>query len=242
MSNLQVEQLNELFKGLSLEESLKVLESEFLDQRMVFSSSLGLEDQVITDAIFKKRDSLIEVFTLDTQRLFKETSDLISRTEDKYLKSIKRYLPNEEAVNNYIETVGLNGFYESIDNRKQCCYIRKVEPLNRALQGAKLWITGIRQAQSDFRQNMQLFEYDAERDLIKFNPLLSWTTDELWNYIKQHGVPFNELHLTGYPSIGCEPCTRAIKPEEDQRAGRWWWENQGSTKQECGLHITRTEQ
>lgn len=196
---------------------------------------------MITDVIFKS-DSSIEVFTLDTQRLFKETSDLISRTEDKYQKNIKRYLPNEETVNNYIETVGLNGFYESVDNRKQCCYIRKVEPLNRALQGAKLWITGIRQAQSDFRQNMQLFEYDVERDLIKFNPLLCWTTDDIWNYINQHETPFNELHLTGYPSIGCEPCTRAIKPEEDLRAGRWWWESQGGTKQECGLHITRTEQ
>ena len=241
MSNQQVEQLNKLFSGLSLSESLNILEENFAGKRLVFSSSLGLEDQVITDAIFA--DKLpIEVFTLDTQRLFKETSDLITETEAKYNQTIVRYLPKEDAVNEYVIAVGENGFYESIENRKNCCYIRKVEPLNRALKDADLWITGIRQEQSDFRQNMQLFEYDAERDLIKFNPLLSWTTEELWDHIRQNDVPFNALHLKGYPSIGCEPCTRAVKPGEDQRAGRWWWENQGSTKQECGLHTTRTEQ
>ncbi|GKT11209.1 MAG: phosphoadenosine phosphosulfate reductase [Thiomicrorhabdus sp.] len=241
MSNQQVKQLNNLFIGLSLAESLNKLEENFTGQRLVFSSSLGLEDQVITDAIFT--DKLpIKVFTLDTLRLFKETSTLITETEAKYNQTIVRYSPSEDAINEYVATVGENGFYESIENRKNCCYIRKVEPLNRALKGAKLWITGIRQEQSDFRQNMQLFEYDAERDLIKFNPLLSWTTDALWDYIKQNDVPFNALHLKGYPSIGCEPCTRAVKPGEDQRAGRWWWENQGSTKQECGLHITRTKQ
>jgi len=241
MSNQQVEQLNEQFKGLSLAEALKKLETTFVNQRTVFSSSLGLEDQVITDAIF--RQSLpIEVFTLDTLRLFPETETLISETEKKYNSNIVRYLPDENAVNEYVATEGLNGFYESMESRKNCCFIRKVEPLNRALKDANLWITGIRQEQSDFRQSMQLFEFDESRDLIKFNPLLSWTTDELWDYIKQNSVPFNALHSKGYPSIGCEPCTRAVKPGEDQRAGRWWWENQGNTKQECGLHITRTEQ
>jgi len=236
-----IEALNEQFNRLSLPQSIAKLEHVFNNQRVVFSSSLGLEDQVITDVIFKNHLP-IEVFTLDTQRLFKETTNLITDTEEKYQKTIVRYTPNENAVQEYIETVGLNGFYESVDNRKQCCYIRKVEPLNRALKGADLWITGIRREQSEFRHAMQLFEYDQERELIKFNPLLNWTTEELWEYIDTHQVPFNPLHLKGYPSIGCEPCTRAIKPEEDQRAGRWWWENLSNTKQECGLHILRTEQ
>ena len=235
MENISTDALNKLFKDLPIEQSLKQLGQIFEGQKMVFSSSLGLEDQVITDVIFKN-NLCIEVFTLDTQRLFKETTDLITETEQKYQQTIVRYTPNEEAVQHYIETEGLNGFYESVDKRKKCCYIRKIEPLNRALNGAEIWITGIRQEQSDFRHNMQLFEYDSERDLIKFNPLLAWTTEELWDYIRTHDVPFNPLHLKGYPSIGCEPCTRAIKADEDQRAGRWWWENQNTTKQECGLH------
>jgi len=236
MKNISTDELNVQFKDFSLDESLKQLAEIFDGQTIVFSSSLGLEDQVITDAIFKHKLP-IQVFTLDTQRLFKETETLISKTEQKYQQTIVRYTPNETAVQNYIKTEGLNGFYESIEKRKKCCYIRKIEPLNRALKGADIWITGIRQEQSDFRKNMPLFEYDSERDLIKFNPLLAWTTEQLWETIRANEIPFNALHQKGYPSIGCEPCTRAIKPGEDERAGRWWWENQDQTKQECGLHV-----
>jgi len=236
MKNISTDELNEQFKALTLEDALKQLADIFDGQKVVFSSSLGLEDQVITDAIFKQ-DLPIQVFTLDTQRLFKETEALITETEQKYQQSIVRYTPNETAVQDYINTEGLNGFYESVEKRKKCCYIRKIEPLNRALKDAHIWITGIRQEQSAFRKNMPLFEYDAERDLIKFNPLLSWSTEQLWESIRANEIPFNPLHHKGYPSIGCEPCTRAIKPGEDERAGRWWWENQDQTKQECGLHV-----
>ncbi len=236
MKNRSIDTLNDLFKDLPLEQALQQLQEEFDGHTLVFSSSLGLEDQVITDAIFKQ-NLAINVFTLDTQRLFKETVDLIEQTEKKYQKMIIRYTPNEQAVEEYIQTEGLNGFYESIEKRKKCCYIRKIEPLNRALKGADIWITGIRQEQSAFRKSMQLFEYDSERDLIKFNPLLAWTTEQLWETIRTNEIPFNPLHQKGYPSIGCEPCTRAIKPGEDERAGRWWWENQDQTKQECGLHV-----
>jgi len=236
MKNRSIDTLNDLFKNLPLEQALQRLQEVFDGHTMVFSSSLGLEDQVITDAIFKQ-NLAIKVFTLDTQRLFKETVALIEQTEKKYQKTIVRYTPNEQAVEAYTQTEGLNGFYESIEKRKKCCYIRKIEPLNRALKEADIWITGIRQEQSAFRKNMQLFEYDSERDLIKFNPLLAWTTEQLWETIRANKIPFNPLHQKGYPSIGCEPCTRAIKPGEDERAGRWWWENQDQTKQECGLHV-----
>jgi len=233
---ISTDELNQTFKGLSLETSLEKITDVFDGQKIVFSSSLGLEDQVITDAIFKQ-NLAIKVFTLDTQRLFKETLDLIEQTEKKYQKTIVRYTPNQQAVKAYTQTEGLNGFYESIEKRKKCCYIRKIEPLNRALKGANIWITGIRQEQSAFRKSMPLFEYDSERDLIKFNPLLAWTTEQLWETIHTNKIPFNPLHQKGYPSIGCEPCTRAIKPGEDERAGRWWWENQDQTQQECGLHV-----
>ncbi|VAW48137.1 Adenylyl-sulfate reductase [thioredoxin] [hydrothermal vent metagenome] len=236
MKNISIDELNQQFKAQPLAETLKELADIFDGQKMVFSSSLGLEDQVITAAIFEN-DLPIQVFTLDTQRLFKETEALITETEQKYQKTIVRFTPNPDAIQEYTKTEGLNGFYESIEKRKKCCYIRKIEPLNRALKGAKIWITGIRQAQSEFRNNMQLFEYDSERDLIKFNPLLAWSTEQLWECIRANQIPFNSLHEKGYPSIGCEPCTRAIKPGEDERAGRWWWENQDQTKQECGLHV-----
>ncbi|MCF6253418.1 MAG: phosphoadenylyl-sulfate reductase [Thiomicrorhabdus sp.] len=236
MKHISTDELNKQFKDLYLEASLKQLAELFDGKKIVFSSSLGLEDQVITDAIFKN-NLPIQVFTLDTLRLFKETEELITKTEQKYQQTIVRYTPNEVAVQDYVKTEGLNGFYESIEKRKKCCYIRKIEPLNRALKDASIWITGIRQEQSVFRKNMPLFEYDSERGLIKFNPLLAWTTEQLWDAIKAHEIPFNALHQKGYPSIGCEPCTRAIKPGEDERAGRWWWENQDKTNQECGLHV-----
>jgi phosphoadenosine phosphosulfate reductase len=202
------------------------------DGKITFSTSLGLEDQVITDAIF--RNGLdIEVFTLDTGRNFKETYDTLDATRKKYGQTIKTYYPETAAIEHYVTIKGINAIYESVENRKECCTIRKIEPLNRALKGAQVWITGLRAAQSSFRADMGLFENDAQRDLVKFNPLLNTTTAQLWGYIRQHDIPFNPLHEQGFPSIGCAPCTRAITEGEDERAGRWWWE---SHNQECGLH------
>jgi phosphoadenosine phosphosulfate reductase len=219
------------FAELTLDEALIALRQRF-DGKITFSTSLGLEDQVITDAIF--RNGLdIEVFTLDTGRNFKETYDTLDATRKKYGQTIKTYYPETAAIEHYVTIKGINAIYESVENRKECCTIRKIEPLNRALKGAQVWITGLRAAQSSFRADMGLFENDAQRDLVKFNPLLNTTTAQLWGYIRQHDIPFNPLHEQGFPSIGCAPCTRAITEGEDERAGRWWWE---SHNQECGLH------
>ncbi|WP_319381212.1 phosphoadenylyl-sulfate reductase [Thiomicrorhabdus sp.] len=205
-------------------------------RKVVFSSSLGLEDQLITDVIFRC-ELPIEVFTLDTGRLFAETEALIAATEAHYQRRILRFTPQADAVKRYVEVHGMNGFYHSVDNRKSCCHIRKVEPLNRALSGAAVWITGLRSEQSPFRQGVPLLEEDLERGLIKFNPLLTWTSQQVRAYIDVQGIPYNPLHDKGFPSIGCEPCTRAIKPGENERAGRWWWEQQDALHQECGLHL-----
>ncbi|MEZ5534608.1 MAG: phosphoadenylyl-sulfate reductase [Thiolinea sp.] len=226
--------LNQTFKGHSLSQSLQNLREQF-NGRIVFSTSLGLEDQAITDAIFRN-DLDIEVFTLDTGRNFQETYKTLEETRRKYNQPIKAYYPQTEAVESYVTENGINAMYDSVELRKQCCHIRKIEPLNRALQGAEIWITGLRAAQSAYRSDMGLFEEDQGRGLLKFNPLLNWSTDKLWAYIRQYEVPFNALHNQGFPSIGCAPCTRAISAGEDERAGRWWWEQNGA--QECGLHFT----
>jgi phosphoadenosine phosphosulfate reductase len=219
------------FAELTLDEALIALRQRF-DGKITFSTSLGLEDQVITDAIFRNELD-IEVFTLDTGRNFKETYDTLDATRKKYGQTIKTYYPETAAIEHYVTIKGINAIYESVQNRKECCTIRKIEPLNRALKGAQVWITGLRAAQSSFRADMGLFENDAQRELIKFNPLLNATTAQLWGYIRQYDIPFNPLHGQGFPSIGCAPCTRAITQGEDERAGRWWWE---SHNQECGLH------
>ena len=223
--------LHQEFHDYTLDEALKALRERF-HGRLAFSSSLGLEDQVITDAIFRNHLD-IEVFTLDTGRNFKETYDTLDATLKKYQRTIQVFYPQTAAVEHYVTFKGINALYESVENRKECCYVRKIEPLNRALKGAQVWITGVRAAQSEFRANMKLFEWDEQRQLIKFNPLLNATTAQLWGYIRQHEVPYNALHGEGFPSIGCAPCTRAITVGEDERAGRWWWE---SDIQECGLH------
>lgn len=198
-----------------------------------FSSSLGPEDQVITDAIFRHAP-LIEIFTLDTGRLFPETYSVLDETQKKYQQPIKIYYPQQEKLQDFVSHQGINAFYESVNARKSCCSIRKIEPLNRALAGTDVWISGIRAQQSNYRSEMNYFEWDDERNLVKFNPLLNWTTDSVWRYINTHEVPYNALHSKGFPSIGCQPCTRAIGLHENERAGRWWWE-QENTK-ECGLH------
>ena len=197
-----------------------------------FSSSLGQEDQVLTDYIFRNQLS-IDVFTLDTGRLFQETYDVLSTTQKKYNKPIQSFFPNDKEVEELISFQGVNGFYDSIQNRKDCCKVRKINPLRRALQPYSVWITGLRSEQSSNRSDFTIFSYDSLFDVIKFNPLLHWTYQEVLDYIKSFNIPQNKLHQQGYISIGCAPCTRAITPGEDSRAGRWWWE---SSHKECGLH------
>lgn len=217
----------------NLEEKLKQI-AEAFDGKIVFSTSFGIEDQVISHAIFSQNIKNIEVFTLDTGRLFSETYSVWDKTQLQYNAKIKAYYPNTNAIENFINENGINPFYNSIELRKECCFIRKVEPLNRALVGATIWITGLRAEQSDNRNGLKEIEWDEEKQLYKFNPLVNWSTDEVVEYLKQNAVPYNTLHDKGFVSIGCAPCTRAINPGDDFRAGRWWWEDQ--SKKECGLH------
>jgi len=205
-----------------------------LGGRVVFTTSLGIEDQVITAAIGLARLP-IEVSTLETGRLFKETVDLIGETEERFGIAIKRFHPEQDDIDAYAAKYGLNGFYESVEARHACCHVRKLVPLAKALEGAAIWVTGLRRGQSGNRATTPFAEYDAERHLIKVNPLADWSLDDIDAYVEAEAVPTNPLHKRGYPSIGCEPCTRAIKPGEPERAGRWWWEN--DEKRECGLHV-----
>jgi phosphoadenosine phosphosulfate reductase len=215
----------------SVEETLAFLAEEY-QGKVVFSTSFGQEDQVITDLI-SKNDLPIALFTLDTGRLFQETYDVFHKTLKKYKKEIKVCFPEASAVEQLLEEKGPNSFYETVENRKECCFIRKVAPLTKALKGNTIWITGLRAEQSENRSDLALFEYDAHFDIIKFNPLLKWTLAEVQKYLDDNNVPQNTLHQKGFISIGCAPCTRAISPDEDIRAGRWWWE---SSHKECGLH------
>jgi phosphoadenosine phosphosulfate reductase len=224
--------LTSTLAGKSEIESLAILADLFPGQ-IVFSTSLGYEDQVITDFILKNNLN-INIFTLDTGRLFNETYMTLQKTNNRYDAKIKVYAPQTEAVENLLSEKGPLSFYESVENRKECCFIRKVEPLNRALKDAKIWVTGIRAEQSGNRQSMHHLEEDAAHDLIKFHPLLDWSFDQVITYVKSNGIPCNPLHDKGFVSIGCAPCTRAIQEGEDFRAGRWWWEDE--SKKECGLH------
>ncbi|MGE0077571.1 MAG: phosphoadenylyl-sulfate reductase [Bacteroidales bacterium] len=201
--------------------------------RIALASSMGLEDQVLIDMIVKA-DPLVKIFTLDTGRLFYETYELIEKTNLRYKTNIEVYFPDSADVQSMVNSKGINLFFQSIENRKECCNIRKIEPLQRAFQGLDVWICGLRREQSTTRTQNQLVEWDGANGLIKLNPLIDWTEQQVWDYIKTNGVPYNILHDKGFPSIGCQPCTRAIFPGEDVRAGRWWWENP-ETK-ECGLH------
>lgn len=200
----------------------------------VFASSLAAEDMVLTDMILRA-GLPIRIFTLETGRLHKETLDVLGRIKETYGHDVELYRPDTSAVDAYVQNNGLNAFYDSIDMRKECCRIRKVEPLNRALAGNKAWITGQRRAQSTTRAALDVQENDEAHGMTKFNPLADWSEQDVWNYIRANSVPYNQLHDKGYPSIGCEPCTRAIQPGEDVRAGRWWWENPDT--KECGLHV-----
>jgi len=200
----------------------------------VFASSLAAEDMVLTDLILKAKLP-ITIFSLETGRLHAETLAMLDKVKEKYGYEIALYRPQPEAVEAYVAQNGLNAFYDSVEMRKECCRIRKVEPLGRALAGNQAWITGQRRAQSATRTSLMIEEDDPAHFMTKFNPLADWSEEDVWNYLRENQVPYNALHDKGYPSIGCEPCTRAIEPGEDVRAGRWWWENPES--KECGLHV-----
>ena len=200
----------------------------------VFASSLAAEDMVLTDMILRA-GLPITIFSLETGRLHQETLDVIEKVRAQYGHEIKLYRPQPELVDQYVTQNGLNAFYDSVEMRKACCHVRKVEPLGRALAGNKAWITGQRRAQSTTRAELAVQEDDGAHGMQKFNPLADWSEENVWEYIRANTVPYNVLHDRNYPSIGCEPCTRAIQPGEDVRAGRWWWEN-ADTK-ECGLHL-----
>lgn len=226
------ENLEKSLLTLSLSERLAQIAQLFQGQNLVFSTSFGQEDQAITHAIASQKLN-IEIFTLDTGRQFQETYDLIDLSVKKMEINLTTYIPQTAAVEKLVASKGFNSFYSSVENRKECCFIRKIEPLNRALQGADVWITGLRAEQSENRADMPMIEWDGQKNLYKINPLIDWSFDTLEKYLTEHKIPQNPLHKKGFVSIGCAPCTRAISEGEHPRAGRWWWEN---SKKECGLH------
>ena len=232
MMKEDVIRLNEQLKGKKAEEVLDYFLEKY-QGHIALASSLGIEDQVLT-AMICGIDATTRIFTLDTGRLFPETYSLIGRTNMTYGIRIQVFFPDYHEVEKMVAEHGVNLFYDSIEYRRLCCHIRTLEPLKRAFQGMKVWICGLRHEQSVTRTGNQLVEWDGMNGLIKVNPLIDWTETEVWEYIREHGVPYNKLHDQGFPSIGCQPCTRAVKPGEDIRAGRWWWES--PEHKECGLH------
>ena len=228
----RAEEVSKIISGKNSVEAIKSL-TEIFPGKVVFSTSLGYEDQVISHLIFSQNIP-VHVFTLDTGRLFKETYSVLNNTIEKYKKQIKVYFQKNEILEKVVSEKGPYSFYTSIENRKECCYIRKVEPLKRALAGSQIWITGIRSDQSGERKEMKEIEWDETNQIIKYHPLLNWSLEDVKKFIKLHNIPYNVLHDKDFVSIGCEPCTRAVKPGEDFRSGRWWWEN--SSAKECGLH------
>jgi phosphoadenosine phosphosulfate reductase len=235
---IHTSQILHQISGVKIEDVLDLLTKEF-PKEVTFSSSFSEEDQVISHIILINQLP-ISIFTLDTGRLFAETYSTWTATNVKYGVKIKAFNPDRDLLEDYIDTKGPNGFYESLTNRKECCHIRKVEPLRRALSGNTVWVTGLRAEHSPERKNHELIEWDQANRIIKYNPLLHWTTNEVKEFIRVHDVPYNTLHDRGFVSIGCAPCTRAIKPGEDFRAGRWWWEE--SNKKECGLHGSSSQE
>lgn len=227
-----IAQFNQQFAGKSPEFVLTYFLHAY-SGRIALSSSLSIEDQMLTDLIANIAPAT-RIFTLDTGRLFPETYSLIERTRMKYPITLEVFFPDAAKVESMVRENGINLFYESAELRKKCCHVRKIQPLKRAFQGLEVWICGLRREQSVTRQDMQLIEWDAPNGLIKLNPLIDYTEAQVWEYIKTNQVPYNKLHDRGFPSIGCQPCTRAIEPGEDVRAGRWWWEN--PEQKECGLH------
>lgn len=224
---LHKELAEESFQG----DFLQVLVERFPNE-VVFSTSFSYEDQVITHLI---KNLEVDIFTLDTGRLFEQTYETWTNTKAFFKKNIKAYYPDTEELQSLISENGPDSFYQSVEKRKACCTIRKVHPLKKALKGYSVWITGLRAEHSANRHDMPQLEWDPDNKIIKFHPILHWTTEQVTDYVKNHHLPYNQLHKKGFVSIGCEPCTRAIKEGEDFRAGRWWWED--ANKKECGLHI-----
>jgi phosphoadenosine phosphosulfate reductase len=229
--------VNEL-SSISVEESLRILSDRF-PGKVVFSTSFSAEDQVLSHYIFSQKLP-IKVFTLDTGRLFAETYSTWSRTLERYQASIDTFYPEQKLLDEYTREKGPNAFYQSVELRKTCCNIRKVRPLETALKHQQVWITGIRAEHSSDRKLLSVVEWDSSRNLLKFNPLLHYTHDQVMKLIQQWGIPYNPLHDKGFVSIGCAPCTRAVQPGEDFRAGRWWWED--PSNKECGLHVHQKSQ
>jgi len=224
-------QLPTIYKD-SITDSINQLCAQF-PGKVIFTTSFGAEDQVITDLICRKGHP-VKIVTLDTGRLFEETYKVFARTIEKYKINIETFHPDASELSDLLKVKGPYSFYESIENRKECCNIRKVRPLKIALTGFDVWITGLRSEQSESREQLQLIEHDENFGIIKYNPLQDWTIEEIIKSIKENNIPYNVLHDRGFPSIGCSPCTRAIHQGEDVRSGRWWWED--NNKKECGLH------
>lgn len=232
MIKTKIEQLNNEFANKSPEEILNFFLHTY-GNRIALASSLGIEDQMLTDIILKiKKDA--RIFTIDTGRLFAETYSLIDKTNLKYGIKMEVYFPESKPVEEYVRINGINAFYESIEKRKACCNVRKIKPLLRALSTLDVWICGLRQEQSVTRSGIDVVEWDEANNLIKINPLTHFSEEQVWDYIRKNNVPYNILHDRGFPSIGCQPCTRAVAEGEDIRSGRWWWEN--PEHKECGLH------
>ncbi len=229
----EIDSLNIKYADASAQELLQTFMSQY-GARLALSSSLSIEDQTLTDMMLRI-DPQANIFTLDTGRLFPETYELIERTNEHYGVKLKVFCPQTEALQQFVATEGVNPFYESIEKRHACCEVRKLEPLRRAFRDLDVWVCGLRSAQSVTRSDMRLIEWDERHGLLKINPLIHWTEQQVWDYIKENRVPYNRLHDKGFPSIGCEPCTRAVRRIDDVRAGRWWWES--PDHRECGLHV-----
>ncbi len=236
MHQEQIDRFLADLNGKSAQEVIEYFGREFKGE-IALSSSLSYEDQAITHMIASSPEArdAYRVFTLDTGRLFPETYQLIDRTNMTYGINVEVFFPDCKEVQRMVREEGINLFYNSIESRHRCCQIRKLEPLGRAFKGLKAWVCGLRRSQSLTRKDMQLVEWDEKNNLFKINPLIDWSEQEVISFVKKNGVPYNVLHDKGFPSIGCQPCTRAVKPGEDVRAGRWWWES--PEHRECGLHV-----
>lgn len=229
-----IEQIKQDLRGADARSIIRYIDERY-GAKAVFSTSFGIEDQVLT-SIIAEENAKISLFTLETGRLFPETYYVWNRTLETYQLDIRAYYPQTSAVEDLLREKGPSSFYNSVEDRKECCYIRKIEPLKRAINGYSIWITGIRAEQSQNRDLMDFIEWDEVNKIIKIHPLFDWTLAQTEHYLKEHQVPYNPLHDKGFVSIGCQPCTRAIQKGEDFRAGRWWWEDK--SKKECGLHVT----
>ncbi len=229
---MQVKDLLTQTKNLNWQEKIKFVANNY--NNITFSTSFSIEDQIITDVIFKNNLN-IEVFAIDTGRLPKETHEVWQEVLTKYKGKIKAFCPDAKEIGEFVTNNGINSFYDSTDLRHKCCYIRKVMPLKKALKGKELWISGLRREHNLNRQDKEFFEVDAGLNIIKFYPVLELSEDQVFKYIKENNIPYNKLYDAGYKSIGCDPCSRAVKEGEDSRSGRWWWES--NSDQECGLHM-----